>query len=213
MLKFNFRFAAIALVGISVGSAGLVGCQSKLERDKSSALNAAEFFQQDLAKMPAQIDLVTKDLTAATAGAVTNRPALFAQYSKDLKVLNQQAQSLASARDNAVAHTQDYFREWLKSTRKFKTEAERNAAIAKYDAGAQNFDTSKEYLRLGASNFRALVDEFNNAETLLKADLSEANVDKVRASLGPVYGHALEVKGYVERLEDQINAALVANKK
>ena len=198
------------LTGLLLGAAALTGCQSEMESSRSSALNSAEYLQESLATAPAQIDAVTKQLTVVTAGDTVDRKKALAEFDREVRTLETHALSMARARDNAENRTQEYFRNWLKQTRKYKTAAERDAAIAKYDAGQANVSQALEYLRMGARNFRQLMDELNGAKTSLNADLGAANVAKVRTGLGPVYDHAIKVKAYIERLDEQINASLTS---
>lgn len=187
------------------------GCQTEKERAADSAVGGLEYFRDDLAKTPAQIDATVSALEAATGGAVPDRKAAISRYSKELRTLNGQAAGLARARDNAESHTQEFFRQWLKETRTYKSTAERDAAIKAYEGGKANQAQALEYIRLGARDFRALTDRLNSAESSLQADGSTASALSVGQSLGPIHDSAIKVKAYIERLDEQIAAALARN--
>jgi len=196
------------LAGLGFGAAGLSGCQSEVDRSRSAARSAAGSFMESLSTAPAQIDKTTEALVKATAGNTPDRAAVIKQFDKDVATLETHAASMARARDNAENRTQEYFRDWLKETRTIKSESERSAALSRYDAGQGNFAQAMDYIRVGARDFRSLMNEFNAAQAALKADPSEANAEKVRGGLGPIYDNAIMVKAYIARLEEQVTAAL-----
>ncbi len=203
------RFGVVAtIVFAALGGLVLPGCETSTERARSSARGAAGYFLESLEDAPAQIDATTAALTKATAGDVSDRKAAVKDFTRELNELETHALSVARARDNAENRTQEYFREWLKESRTIKSESERNDAIKRLDAGQANVSQALEYLRLGARDFRALNDEMLAAGKSLSADMSAANVEKVRQSLAPVYDNATMVKAYIARLEDQITSTL-----
>jgi ABC-type transporter Mla subunit MlaD len=160
--------------------------------------------------MPGQIDAVMNNLNTLTAGTTTNRAEVFEEYSRNLTQLEHHAKSVAHARDDAEKNSQKYFREWLQSSRSYKDPAKRDAAIQSLEAGRSQTDQARAYLNQGAGDFRSLTDQLNGIRSTLGKDMSPATVQKVGSSLGPVLDKANNVKQYIARLDEQIDAALAA---
>ncbi len=203
------RSVSAALVLLCASVLVLAGCSTTAGYGKRAARSARDF-QEELQVMPGQIDAVMNDLNTLTAGTTTNRADVFKQYSKDLEKLEDHAKSVAHARDEAVKNSQKYFREWLQSSRSYKDPAKRDAALRALDAGQSQTNQALAYLNQGADDFRSLTDQLNEIKSTLARDMSPANVQKVGSNLGPVLDKADDVKQYIARLDEQIDAALAA---
>jgi hypothetical protein len=114
--------------------------------------------------------------------------------------------SLANTRDFAQENSQRYFREWLKESRKHKSAADRDAALAAFDTGKSQATAAQGYLDRGSREFRALIDQLNQTQTKLATDLSPATLQKM--NLAPIFDKAIATKANIARLSEEIDAAL-----
>ncbi len=182
------------------------GCQSTKEIAGQKAAMSARDFQSALSLMPGQIDKVTSSLQSLQLMETTDKAGTFTTFTKELRTLESQAMSLANTRDFAQENSQRYFREWLKESRKHKKTADRDAALAAFDAGKSQATAAQGYLDRGSREFRALIDQLNQTQTKLATDLSPATLQKM--NLAPIFDKAIATKANIARLSEEIDAAL-----
>lgn len=202
---------AMIVVAVIAGLSPLLaetGCKSSKEVASEVAKRDVRSFRASLQRIPGQIDTVMAKLNAVTAGDAKDRAGLLADYSRELQALSRDGAEVAAAKDEAERNVQRYFREWVKESRGIKTEADRKAAYAAIDSGKARTDVAMSYLSNGSRDFRALLDRLNSLQKSLAQDLSPASVRSVGDQYGAVNDLAIKVKGYIARLEEQIDATL-----
>jgi hypothetical protein len=203
------RIASAAIIlGVALTAGMPIGCTTQQERDRKVARKSASEFRSDLDKMPGQIDRVISDLTSLTSTANTNRTATFNDYTRNLNALREQARSLGEQADAASIDATRYFRDWADSALKEKDPASREAALKGLDQRRQAVADATSYLERGKAETRRLINSLDEIRTKLSGNLSQGQIDSVSGLVESSIRDSVNVKEYVARLDEQIDAVL-----
>jgi hypothetical protein len=211
MLRSARTLAILPIVPIAlIGITALSGCTSKKDKAREEVREQAGSLREELAKMPPQIDATMKRMMAATAGQNPRRADDSREFSRSLATLRDQARLVAREANLAEVDSAKYFTAWAKQVKKTPT-ADRPDARAASAASRARADQALSYLDKARADFLDLVSHFDNVEKGLARDGTERGIAAVQADVNAAISKATDVRNRIDRLEDELDAALAAN--
>lgn len=200
-------WSCIALTAF-VASSIPAGCASSTEKARTEARASAESFQQSLEKLPAKIDAANTKLVELMAANNTNRAQTFREFSDQLTYLRNAAKDLDAQADVAKADSQKFFREYTGSAMSGRDAAERKAAMDSLSTRQDAVKSAMSYLEAGRKDFNSLAGSFRDLQNDLRSNLGADAISKLSPRVESTIRQANDVKNYIARLDEQINAAL-----
>lgn len=206
-LRTSTLLAAALGLTLAGALAPLSGCKS--EKDKAAQETKAQVssFRTDLAKLPQMIDNTMSELTKVTGGQNPKRPDQFREFQKDLSTMRSQARMIASEAAKAEADSNAYFAAWVKESNR-AAPANRAKIDDKMALAKSNRDTALEYLTNARRDYSNMVASLTEIETKLQKDMSDAGVQSIMSLYDNATRDSVRARGTVERLVEQIDAAL-----
>jgi hypothetical protein len=203
----SLRLLAALPVAAIIAAASLTGCQSKTDKAKENLVDQAVDFRTQLNKMPADLDDVRSRLLAATSGQNPKRADDFREYSKSLARLRSDAMALGAEANKAEVDAAKYFLAWAKQT-KNTAAADRAASRDTAAVGEAKVQEALGYLKRGRTDFNDLIAALSDVEKRLGANLTEQGVLAVQPDVQVALMKELDVRNYIDRLDDAIDAAV-----
>jgi uncharacterized protein YdiU (UPF0061 family) len=197
----------VAIVG--AGASGLAGCESKREKAHDTMLEQASSFRESLKTIPPQLDDVSRKMAAACTGQNPRRAQDVRDFSTSLEKLRTQGRYVASEANKAEVDANKYFTAWAQEAKQSNM-ADRSGVQSQAKASKQQVDTALRYLDQARDDFRDLVGSLDRIETKLKADQSEEAILGVQRDFGKAQVSTMNLRNYIDRLNETIDAALAA---
>jgi hypothetical protein len=205
----NTRISALARTVLLSAAllAPLTACQSSKDKAREGAMAEVSSFQEELQRMPALLDDTVNRLTRVTSGQNPDRADDLREFNKSLAALRERANLVARESERAQADASKYFLEWTKEANRAST-TDRPAIDAAAAARKSNYDIALGYLQKARQDFTSYVDRLTQIQSKLSASLSEESVMGVQSLTSRAINDSVNVRNMIDRLDDQINAAL-----
>ena len=200
---------AVMCAGVFAAAGTLGGCQSKKDKAAESTKAAVSTFQSELNKMPELIQSTSDWMVKATSGQNPKRADDFREFQKSLTKMRDRASLVAREEALAVADSDKYFRAWVKEANRTKP-ADRAAIDETIAASKAKRDISLGYFENARKSFTNLAATMTSIEGRMAKDMSEAGVMALQQDVSRAVTDAMNTRDYIDRLDDQINAALAA---
>lgn len=203
--------ASLALIPVAAAlvTSSLSGCTSQKDKARDTMMDQAETFRAKLQRMPAQIDDTTKKLVAATAGQNPHRADDFRAFTSSLETLRQDAMAVGREANIAEVDSAKYFTAWAKEARHAQS-ADRPAIREAAKLSRQQVNQAQSYLDQARGNFMELIQSYDNVAKRLGGDLSEKAVLAAQPDVQNAISKSLDVRNYIDRVDDAIDAAVTA---
>lgn len=208
-LRSSLVVRTIVAVSVAVGMVHTIpGCASSTERAASEARSSVSKFRENLEAMPNNIDRTIAALDEMRSTQNTNRAKTYRDLSTQFAWMQNRAKDLGEQADKATSDSDAYFRAWVGEAMKNSSSEERREAQDAISARRDLRDQAVRYLSEGRQQYTELANSIRDLQTSLRGNLTQANVSALTPQIERTVLKATDVKEYIARLDEQIDAIL-----